>query len=306
MPVTRPVVCAVDGGGTKTLAIVMSGDGAELGRAVTGPSSYIAGEADRVVANVTAAVEQAVRMTGARLPIDALWVGLAGIDRPGAREAIADDLAPLATEMRLTNDPRLIFGAFSDEVGIVLIAGTGSIALGQDRHGKSTRAGGWGYLIGDEGSGYDLGSNGLRAAAKAADGRGLQTMLLPMLLDHWSLEQPLQIIDQLYRERDKAAIADCARLVFDAADAYDPVAARLVQDGAAELASAVGAVEKALDFQGTPVQLALAGSLLVEREDYRRMVLERIEHQFDIGDVHIVAEPATVAAGHLARSYQPG
>jgi glucosamine kinase len=254
------------------------------------------------VTNITAAVEEAIQTSGATLPVDALWVGLAGIDRPGARQTIAERLASLANEVRLTNDAQLLFGAFSDEVGIVLIAGTGSIALGQDRHGKSARAGGWGYLIGDEGSGYDLGRRGIRAAAKAADGRGLQTALLPMLLAHWELEQPLQIIDQVYRERDKAAIAECARLVFEAAEAYDPVAARLVQSGAAELATAAGAIEKSLDFHGASVPLVLAGSLLVEQVGYRRMMLDRIEHQFDLGPIHIVEEPAVIAARHLAGS----
>ncbi len=219
---------------------------------------------------------------------------------PGRQSRIG--CASLANELRLSNDAQLLFGAFPDEVGIVLIAGTGSIALGQDRHGKRARAGGWGYLIGDEGSGYDLGRRGIRAAAKAADGRGLQTSLLPMLLAHWGLEQPLQIIDRVYRDRDKAAIAECAQLVFEAAEAYDPVAARLVQSGAAELAAAAGRGRESARFPWSSVPLVLAGSLLVEQEGYRRMVLDRIEHQFDLGPVHTVEEPASIAARHLAGS----
>lgn len=301
MPMNGPLVCAVDGGGSKTLAIVLDEDGIERGRAVTGPSNYAVGEGDRVVTNITAAVEEATAAAGTPAALAALWVGLAGIDRPGAREAIEARLAHLAGSVRLTNDAQLLFGAFPDEAGIVLIAGTGSIALGQDGAGRTARAGGWGYLIGDEGSGYDLGRRAIRAAAKAADGRGLQTALLPALLAHWDITEPLHIIDQVYRERDKAAIADCARLVFDAADAWDPVASRIVQSGAAELANAAGAVEQALDFGNSPVSLVLAGSLLVERESYRRMVLDRIEHQFDLGEVHIVDEPALLAARHLVR-----
>jgi N-acetylglucosamine kinase-like BadF-type ATPase len=302
MPVAGPIACVVDGGGTKTLAVVVDRTGQEVGRAVSGPSNYVAGEADRVVANITVAVEQALLQADAPESLDALWVGLAGIDRPGAREAIAERLAPLARAVRLSNDAQLLFGAFPDEVGIVLIAGTGSIALGQDRHGNTARAGGWGYLIGDEGSGYDLGRRAIRAAAKAADGRGLQTALLPAVLAHWGLDKPLQIIDQVYRERDKAAIADCARLVFQAAEAFDPIASRLVLRGAAELAEMVGAVEKALDFQGDAVPLALTGSVLVEQAGYRRMVLDRIEYQFDLAVVHAVEEPALIAAQHLAGS----
>jgi N-acetylglucosamine kinase-like BadF-type ATPase len=304
MPVTGPAVCAVDGGGTKTLAIVLDRQGAELGRAVTGPSNYINGEAERVVTNITTAVNAACESGGVSQPLDSLWVGLAGIDRPGAREAIEARLSHLASDVRLTNDAQLLFGAIPDESGIVLIAGTGSIALGQDHHGNSARAGGWGYLIGDEGSGYDLGRRAIRAAAKAADGRGLQTSLLPALLAHWGLERPIQMIDEVYRERDKATIAECAGLVFAAADAWDPVASRLVQSGAAELASAAGAVERSLDFGNNAMVIVLAGSLLVEQERYRRMVLDRIEHQFDLSAVHVVSEPALTAARHLVRSIQ--
>jgi glucosamine kinase len=300
MPLGEPVVCAVDGGGSKTLAIVANLDGEELARAVAGPSNYISGEADRVVENVAAAVSDAARTAGVELPVASLWVGLAGIDRPGAREEIAECLAGLSNDVRLSNDAQLLFGAFEDGVGIVLIAGTGSIALGVDRHGNTARAGGWGYLIGDEGSGYDLGRRAIRAAARSADGRAIQTSLLPALLAHWGLDQPLQLIDQVYRERDRAAIAGCARLVFDAAEAWDPVATRLVQSGAAELASAAAAVEKVLDFAGADVPLVLAGSLLVEREDYRRMVLDRLDHQIDLGTVQVVDEPAAVAARRLA------
>lgn len=304
MPMTSPVVCAVDGGGTKTLAIVMDRYGVEVGRAVAGPSNFLTGETDRVMTNITAAVETAAASAGSSLPLDALWVGLAGIDRPGAREDIEPRLSRLASDVRLTNDAQLLFGAFPDEVGIVLIAGTGSIAFGKDWQGRTARAGGWGYLIGDEGSGYDLGRAGIQAAAKAVDGRGLQTSLLPALMTHWGLNNPMHIIDAVSRDRDKAVIAGCAGLVLDAAEAWDPVASRIVQNGAAELATAVGAVEQALDFENRDVSLALAGSLLVEREPYRRLVLDRIDQQFDLGNVHTVAEPALMAARHLVRSIQ--
>lgn len=186
----------------------------------------------------------------------------------------------------------------------MLIAGIGSIALGHDGHGQTARAGGWGSLIGDEGSSYDLGRRAIRAAAKAADGRGLQTSLLPALLAHWGLGQPLQMIDEVYRAQDKTAIAAIASLVFEAADAWDPVATRLVQSGAAELASAASAVERELDFEER-VPVVLAGNLLAERERYRDMVLDRMDHQFDLGAVHIVDEPALISARRLAKKNQP-
>ena len=134
------LVGAVDGGGTKTLAIVCDRAGSEIARASAGPSNYVAGEAGRVTQNVRGAVEEAVAAARLTLPLAALWVGLAGIDRPGAREEIEGHLRSMATDLRLTNDAQLLFGALPDEVGVALIAGTGSIALAVDRQGVTARA----------------------------------------------------------------------------------------------------------------------------------------------------------------------
>ena len=162
-------VAAVDGGGSKTVAVVVDTEGHERGRAVAGSSNFTVVGAEQAAEHVRQAVSEATRSTGGELPPRALWVGLAGIDRPGAREALLPLLQPLAGEVRLTNDAELLFGALDGGVGVVLIAGTGSIALGRDATGTTVRAGGWGHLIGDEGSGYDLGRRALRAAAAGLD-----------------------------------------------------------------------------------------------------------------------------------------
>lgn len=305
MPIHARFGCAVDGGGTKTLAIVTDVSGNELARATAGPSNYRSGEIDRTIANITAAVTEAVALAGVALPLDALWVGLAGIDRPGARDRIAGHLDGLATTLRLTNDAELLFGALPNESGIVLIAGTGSIAFGKNREGTVARAGGWGYLIGDEGSGYDIGRLAVQAVAHAADGRGHDTVLLPMLLQHWSIDQPLQIIDTIYHDPDfRARIAECAHLVFEAAAAEDVIAGEILHDCAAELAAAVAAVAGTLDF--TPdsgIPLVFAGTVLVRQMSYRLAILNELaSYRIPIGKLEIVAEPALVAAQSLARS----
>lgn len=329
MPVKKRVVCAVDGGGSKTLAVVCTMRGKESARAVTGPSNYVAGEADRVVENVTAAVKQVVRATWATLPIEALWVGLAGIDRPGAREEIGARLAHLAVDVRLTNDAELLFGALDDEVGVVLIAGTGSIALGRDRHGNTARAGGWGYLIGDEGSGYYMGRYALEAASRSADGRDDETALLPAILAHWELDEPMQIIETLYREREnKALVAELAPIVIATALDGDEAAMMIVAECADQLGAMVAAVARKLDFVeqleyfddeddeesetsdepkfydgDTVVPYVVAGSLLARNWHYRVVTEERLRQStpfvryWCLGEVE---EPALVAAQSLA------
>lgn len=309
MSVKQRCVCAVDGGGTKTLAVVMTMQGEEIARAVTGPSNYLAGEADRVVANITAAVSQAVLDARATLPVDALWIGLAGIDRPGAREEIADRLPHLAGELRLTNDADLLFGALPAGIGVVLIAGTGSIARGKDRYGSTARAGGWGYLIGDEGSGYDLGHATVQLAARAADGRGQSTALLAALLRHWELDDPMQIIQQVNRASDrKALFASCAPLLFTTAAAGDEVARARIMEAADELAGAVQAVVARLDYapqeeHAVPqIPLVMAGSLLVQNADYRMSVEASLRRRLPgirVFTHAVVTEPAVAAAQSL-------
>ncbi len=177
-----------------------------------------------------------------------------------------------------------------------MIAGTGSIALGRDRHGTITRAGGWGHIVGDEGSGYDLGRHCLQAVSKAADGRGQMTALVEHVLSHWNLNSASDIIGRVYPDCDKATIASLSTLVFMAARGGDEVACSIVKDAARELALAAMAVKNKLDFPGEQVALALGGGLLLYEIDFRRQTLHAIEKRLSIGEVALVEEPALSGA----------
>ena len=291
------LVAAVDGGGTKTVAVVVDRDERERGRATAGSSNYTVAGGERAAAEVRQAVAEATRLAGGELPLRSLWIGLAGVDRAGARENLTPLLQPLAAEIRLTNDAELIFGALPGGIGVVVIAGTGSIALGRDAAGTTIRAGGWGHLIGDEGSGYDLGRRALQAAAQAADGRGPATALLDAILRHWELGQPLAMIDRVYRSTEKAEIAALSSHVFAVARDGDAVARRIVADAASELALAATAVAVRLDFGDGVPPLALAGGLLTGETGYRAMVVRRLRRSF--GRATVVDDPALSAARSL-------
>jgi len=99
--------------------------------------------------------------------------------------------------------------------GVVLIAGTGSIALGRDARGTIARSSGWGHIIGDEGSGYDIGRRSLQAAARASDGRGPTTSLLMLILSHWQLQNAGELIGKVYGNNDKAVVAALSALAFE-------------------------------------------------------------------------------------------
>lgn len=292
-------VASVDGGGTKTVAVVVDAKGKECGRATAGSSNVTLAGTEQAAGHVVQAVSEAARLAGADLPLRSIWVGLSGIDRPGAREKLLPLLQSLACEIRLTNDAELIYSALDGGVGVVLIAGTGSIAFGRDSGGTTTRAGGWGHLMGDEGSGYDLGRHALQAAARAADGRGPHTALLPALMLHWQIDRPLAMIERVYQSSEKADIAILSSLVFAAARNSDRIARRIVADAASELAKAVIAAGDRLTFPDGRLPLALTGGLLTGEPEYRAMVLRRIRGRRSVGQVRVVDDPALGAARWL-------
>merc|ERR1711964_171025 len=100
--------------------------------------------------------------------------------------------------------------------GVIAISGTGSIVYGRNHGGKAARAGGWGHLLGDEGSGYDIGLQGLRAVVRMADGRQPSTLLIPEILTQISLTSPNQLVKWISKV-DKSQIAQLANSVFQAA-----------------------------------------------------------------------------------------
>lgn len=293
----------VDGGGSKTLAIVVDADGVERGRGLAESSNYHTVGVQQAAAQICRAAEQAAAAANCHLPLAAAWLGLAGVDRPDDVTSLQPHLRPLAETVRLTNDAELVLGGLEQGVGVALIVGTGSIALGRNAQGASARAGGWGHLLGDEGSGYDIGQQALRAAMRAADGRGAHTILLENILTEWKLATASDIITPVYRAQDKAQIARLAPLVLAAARAGDSVASRIARRAAVELALAASSVSDALGFHDE-IPLALSGGLLIHEEDFRAEVLRRIRRYRPIVYTIVVTEPALSAARAVASAVE--
>lgn len=291
-----PLFAGVDGGGSKTLVVVVDIEGRERGRGAAGSSNHAAVGLDAAVAAIRTAVHAATEAAGDGPTLGAAWIGLAGVDRPHDQAVLLPWLRPLAGEVRLTNDAELVLTALPGAVGVAVIAGTGAIALGRDAAGATTRASGWGHVIGDEGSGYELGRLALQAASRAADGRGPATALLRSIGAHWDLADPSEMIERVYHGVDKAGIAQLAELVFAAADEGDPVARKLVDRAAGELALAAVVVGDALGFGETALPLALAGGLLVGETGLRQKVLRRLRRRRTVGLVAVVDDAALSAA----------
>lgn len=295
---TAGFALGVDGGGSKTLAVIVNERGEEIGRGLAGSANYNTVGLDEAIKHVSAAVTQAMRAARCTLPLRKAWLGLAGIDRQADYNLIYPRIEELelATYIRLTNDGELLLAALENSLGVVLISGTGSIALGRDAAGHKARSGGWGHILGDEGSGYSIARQALQAVVRASDGRGPQTALRNRILRAWNLQTTDELIGEVYGEPEKAKIASLASAVMLTARSGDQVAATIVQQAARELALAVNTVCQSLDFPNQEIPLALGGGLLINEADFCTQVIQHIRHYQPIGQVELVSQPTLSAA----------
>jgi N-acetylglucosamine kinase-like BadF-type ATPase len=249
---------------------------------VAGPTNVQAVDVDVATRNLDRAIAAAFEHArSSPQTVAAAVLAIAGSDRDAARQIFASwaEERRLAKRFRVVNDALPVLAEGSPEGwGIALICGTGSFCFGKSRDGRSTRAGGWGYLFGDEGSGYCMAVAGLRAAAKMADLRGQATELLPAFLSHLNLDDPFMLIPTIYRmANDRAAIAALAEVVVMAAGKQDDVAEQIVEEAAGELATMIETVARKLGFPSTAFPLALAGSLLIGTQVLKSRLQTRLE-----------------------------
>jgi glucosamine kinase len=280
-------VLGIDGGGTGTRAAILSGEGEICGVGASGPSNYSDVGVPATRANLLEAVTEARRM--ANLPAEpfaAAFLGLGGVASHTDREIIRG----LARELELAPDERVgvdhdiriaLAGGLSGRPGIVLIAGTGSSCYGRNAAGESWRSGGWGPLVADEGSGYWLGVEAIKAAVRAFDGRAPATALLPRVQARLALPTMDDLLHLLYvKGMSRKEIATLGPLVIEAAAEGDATALALIRRGCAELADCVLAVAERLGFAETTCELALTGGTLRGGEmvidPLREAVTERI------------------------------
>jgi N-acetylglucosamine kinase-like BadF-type ATPase len=304
----QQLLLGVDGGGSKTRVVLADEDGHILGEGQAGSSNYqYVGEA-RAVAEFEAGIDAAFVQAGLpRRGVDYACFGIGGADTPEdmvtARNWVNDN--HWARQCLTVNDGMLpLYAACPDGQGISVIAGTGAIMWAQTLDGRVTRSSGWGYILSDEGGGWDLGHEALRHIARAADGRGPATLLTARVLAHWQLQAPYDLITRLYHaDITPSEIAGLARILLACAAEGDAVAQQIARQGAGELALAAKAVKEALDMQ-LPLTLAYSGSLLIKNQVYRDLFAAECQRQ--IGDLNLVPveDPVTgaIAAAQLLRA----
>ena len=299
---TTDLYAGIDGGGTKTTVVLVDASGTERAR-VTSSTSNVAVIGHEAAGRVLRlAIEAATGLAHDDARIAGAWFGLSGGDQLADQARLRPFVDALVPEITMTNDAELILGALPGSIGVAIVSGTGSIAFGRNAAGDRVRSGGWGQIIGDEGSGYDLAQRMFDAFAREVDGRGPATSLTVRLREHLSLAAPHQLIAYVYRpETSKGDLAALSHIVVDEAERGDPVAMKIITESAGQLAETAAAAAHKLRFHQR-LPLALTGGLLVNVEQFRTVVLGILSQEWPDIDCHIVNDPALTAARSLARS----
>lgn len=287
-PPRLPNVIGVEGGGTKTVAWIASvdakGDLTIRGRGTSGPSNVHAVGLQTTLNNLLDAVLKARMDAGLRQQsVDAACMAMAGVDRAREAELFTQwaFTQNIATHVKVTNDCEgLLVAGTQGGWGIALVAGTGSITYGLSPDGTMTRTGGWGYLMGDEGSAYAVALEGLKSAVRSADGRDPATELLPGFLNRLGLKQAEDLLEAIYlSNRDRAWIAALADVVTTTANAGDMAANRILERAAEELARLVITSARKIQLDSEPVPLCFTGGLILNSPPMQNRLIEELSRQ---------------------------
>ncbi|MFH1085846.1 MAG: BadF/BadG/BcrA/BcrD ATPase family protein [Chloroflexota bacterium] len=260
------VVIGIDGGGTKTEAVIMDASGHVRGSGLAGSSNHNNVGAEAAGLALRQVCQQALDQAGATFSdVMAICLCLAGAGRPHDRELVAKFVRAIHDFPRViihTDAVGALAAGTGRLLGLVLIAGTGTIALGYDRSGRSARAAGYGALLADYGGGFWIGMDALHAIVCAADGRGPATALTERVLGHLGLAAPDGLVAWTYGQAfGWQRFAALAPLVSEAASAGDAVALDILNGAAHHLADSALAVVRRLDLQDEPFDLVLSGSV---------------------------------------------
>jgi N-acetylglucosamine kinase-like BadF-type ATPase len=288
----------LDGGGTKTQAVIVDRGGREIARATSGPSNYHSVGQAATHASLHAAIGQVLVQAGAK-PDDlaAIGLGMAGVARLQDVQVMRALLAQVAptTCLAITHDAETaLVGGIGRRYGAILIAGTGAIAYGINAGGETQRADGWGYLLGDDGSGYWIGRQALRATARACDGRSSKTTLANQILVALGLHACDELVERVYgRDLSVPEIAALAPVVLAAALREDRVARGILCQAGAQLGHTLCTVLRRLNMGAQAFEIVLLGGVLSAESLVRETVVAALE---DFAPAAKVIEPRNSAA----------
>lgn len=256
----------VDGGGTKTHIVLLDAEKTIVGEAYSGASNPLRVGIEKAAANIFAAVDTACDNAGLNQgDIIAIECGLAGVRRADLRQILrrlVSNRFRVKTVEVITDAEIALFAATQGKEGLCVIAGTGSVCIGQNSNGEKAFAGGWGPLAGDEGGGAGIARRALQAVAKASDGRGQLTKLSDLAVDYFRAGRLEDLSVAIYAPPiDNARIAGFARSVIETAQAGDPIARAVLDEAGRELGLAAKAVIKQLKLARRKFPIGYVGGI---------------------------------------------
>jgi len=305
---SRRAVVGVDGGGTKTQAVILDANSVVLGEGFAGPSNPlrvgIAGAATAVREAIDRACEAAQLR---RTDLVAAEVGLAGARREELSARMREALLGLGIgEVIVVGDADIaLYGATEGAPGLIVIAGTGSICCGINARGKRICAGGWGPIAGDEGGGAWIARRALRAIAHAVDGRGPTTSMTHMACTYFHVSDPNDLSTAIYAPTiTNERLAGFSRHVITAAKAKDRIAREIILDGGQELGVAAAAVIRSLKLERETFPVAYVGGVFDAAE---ALVLASMREEVKRVAPKAYLEPPrfapAIAAARMAREH---
>ncbi len=270
------IVAGVDGGGTSTTLVLSYGSEIRE-RKTFGPLNLNSIGEERY-RKLLSEIFTMILQAG---DCEMICMGIAGISNPRTVEILRETGKGygFSDKLLLKGDQEIaLYGAMSGGAGAILISGTGSICTGRGKKGEMVRAGGWGHLIDDVGSGYSIGRDVLQAVVRAHDGRGEDTILWDLVRKYWKVSNMDGLIARTYGSSDKSNIASLSRAAEEAARAGDAVALGLLDENAGDLCGLVEAVYKRLG-EGIPA-ICLMGGLLTHDTVFRKIVTEKLMRKY--------------------------
>ena len=293
----RPYILGIEGGGTRTTALLADARGREIQRAIFGPGNVRLLD-DRALGRLLRQVAKQFESP------DAIGLGLAGARHAKDRARVQAEVAKVwkATPCRVTHDLEIALAGFNaKETAVLVLSGTGSCCFGKAAEGRTVKMGGWGHILGDKGSGFEIGLRALKAVVFYFDRDGTWSRLGESLLTATGTNEPDDLIDWV-AAADKNAVAALAPEVFAAAKKRDRIARDILEGAAGMLAKdAVNCAVK-LAQKNKPVHFVLAGGVLRSQPAFARKVRQAICERWPQATVQVQKHEGVWGAIELAKN----
>ena len=293
----RPFLLGIEGGGTRTTALLADARGREIQRAIFGPGNVRLLD-DRALRRLLRQISKQFESP------DAIGLGLAGARHAKDRTRVQAAVAKIwkATPCKVTHDLKIALTGFNaKETAVLVLSGTGSCCFGKAAEGRTAKMGGWGHILGDKGSGFEIGLRALKAVVFYFDRDGTWSRLGERLLTATGTNEPDDLIDWVVTA-DKHAVAALAPEVFDAAKKRDRIARDILKGAAGMLAKDAVNCARKLASKKTPVHFVLAGGVLRSQPAFARKVRQDIRDRWPQATVQVQKHEGAWGAIELAKN----